>query len=274
MTPVPTAACNRNHFNASSTDFTTFVSNRAESRRCPGVGRYEVVGGVSEETVSGDGGEDGAPGDTGGGGTALGFPLYAHDDETPLREQCVGGPFTHLAVGCSGSDTLILSNQCSSAEYSCHGSWLDGGRQYLVVTPTSRSSKGVRRLCLVLERGAGVLSLASSTRSCGRDLTPGLHGHIALNTTSTGESVVAIPTPRRVDQQASPPTPPLPSSSSFSSRASCPSHTPLAMDFDVWGAEGGGAELEPELESELESHHDPWNAGNEGVSRIIQIPAL
>ncbi|KAK8746721.1 hypothetical protein OTU49_017163, partial [Cherax quadricarinatus] len=71
-------------------------------------------------------------------------------------------------------------------EYSCHGWWEEGGRQYLVVTPTSRSSKGVRRLCLVLDHGSGVLSLASSTLSCGRDLTPGHHGRIALNTTSIG----------------------------------------------------------------------------------------
>ena len=45
----------------------------------------------------------------------------------------------------------------------------------------------MRRLCLVLERGAGVMSLASSTHSCGRDLTPGLDGHMALNTTSSGK---------------------------------------------------------------------------------------
>lgn len=185
VTPVSSAACNRNNFNASSTDFTTFVSSRAESRQCPGVGRYEVVGGVSESSVSGEDMGVAALG-VGTGGSSNGFPLYSHDDEVPLREQCVGGPFTHLAVGCKGSDKLILSNQCSSAEYSCHGSWEDSGRQYLVVTPTSRSSKGVRRLCLVLERGVGVMSLASSTRSCGRDLTPGLHGHMALNTTSTG----------------------------------------------------------------------------------------
>lgn len=75
-------------------------------------------------------------------------------------------------------------------EYSCHGWWEDGGREYLVVTPTSRSSKGVRRLCLVLERGVKGLSLASSSMSCSRDLTPGLHGHIALNTTSKGKGAV------------------------------------------------------------------------------------
>ncbi|KAB7506851.1 hypothetical protein Anas_03289 [Armadillidium nasatum] len=157
-------------------EFVPFVervesSNAAESRSCPGVGRYEVLPGTNSLP---------------GGGSYP--PLGRESMELPLGA-CAEELFTALTVGCSSSDTLEIHTSCSSSEYSCHGWWEEAGRQYLVVTPTSRSSKGVRRLCLVLDTGgtgSGALSLASSAQSCSRELTPGMHGRIALNTTSSG----------------------------------------------------------------------------------------
>ncbi|XP_069162756.1 uncharacterized protein [Procambarus clarkii] len=197
VTPVAVAACSPQYFDISSNNFTTFVRSTAESRQCPGTGRYEVVGGgsvgvdirasaVASTSRSGGGGGGGSVAGGGGlgvpgGGGSGGELIPGHHSS-----ECEDLPYTSLSVGCSTTDTLVISNRCSSAEYSCHGWWEEGGRQYLVVTPISRSSKGFRHLCLVLDHGSGVLSLASSTLSCGRDLTPGLHGHIALNTTSVG----------------------------------------------------------------------------------------
>lgn len=64
-----------------------------------------------------------------------------------------------------------------------------------MVTPKSRSSKGVRRLCLTLDqRGGGeggLLSLASSALSCGRNLTQGFLGHTLLNATIIDKGTVA-----------------------------------------------------------------------------------
>ncbi|XP_076029186.1 uncharacterized protein LOC143018042 [Oratosquilla oratoria] len=213
---VAEEACSHHFFNVSSTNFTTFVSGGAVSRTCPGMGRYEVTGGAagssgvsslgsisSVSSSSNSGGSISGSSTTGGvvdGGASVGGA-----DALARRDPCETARYTTLSVGCSSTDTLEIHTTCSHSVYSCHGWWEEAGRQYLVVTPTSRSSKGVRRLCLVLDRTGNVLSLASSSRSCRRDLTPGLHGHIALNTTkkrggckeilmdSSGSSVTSSP---------------------------------------------------------------------------------
>ncbi|XP_066966017.1 uncharacterized protein [Macrobrachium rosenbergii] len=217
--PVPVrTACDPPHFDLTSTNYTTFVSGNAESRQCPGMGRYKVThnsesqGGSSDganvaASTSNSGGGSGtngngagavALGGGGGGGGGGGSSSSSSSSSGSIgsasggsqlsgdQSECDGARYTALIVGCSDTSTLEIHDTCSYSEYSCHGYWEEAGRQYLVVTPISRSSKGVRRLCLVLDRGAGVLSLASSAHSCSRHLTPGFHGHIALNTTSVG----------------------------------------------------------------------------------------
>lgn len=191
VTPVSSAACNAQYFDPYSTNFTTFVSSSAESLKCPGMGRYEVVGSGVASDMTAAASTSRSNGAASASGTVIGAGDVSVGRHT---SECDGLPYTSLAVGCSTTDTLVVSNRCSSIEYSCHGSWEEGGRQYLVVTPTSRSSKGVRRLCLVLDHGSAVLSLASSSLSCSRDLTPGLHGLIALNTTSIGACGTTQPT--------------------------------------------------------------------------------
>ncbi|XP_068247808.1 uncharacterized protein [Palaemon carinicauda] len=197
-------ACLPKYFNALSNNYTTFVSGNAESRQCPGMGRYTVnhnnegIGGskneVSVAASTSGGGGSGANGNGGATGVGLGGGSGSTPGGSQLsgdltinhQSDCDESYYTALIVGCTDTSTLEIHDTCSHSKYSCHGYWEEDGRQYLVVTPISRSSKGVRRLCLVLDRGAGVLSLASSAHSCSRNLAPGFHGHIALNTTSIG----------------------------------------------------------------------------------------
>lgn len=190
-------ACDEQYFDPTSTNFTTFVSSAVEKRECPLVGRYEVVGGRERITgasiddagawsdatgaMAGGRGGGGAPGEPEGGVGAV-----EEVGRSQEEEECRRRPFTTLDVGCSTIDTLVIGNTCSSSEYSCIGWWETEGRQFVVVTPKSRSSKGVRRLCLMLDqRGpeGGLLSLASSALSCGRNLTQGFLGHTLLNAT-------------------------------------------------------------------------------------------
>ncbi|XP_063601751.1 uncharacterized protein LOC134777815 isoform X2 [Penaeus indicus] len=195
VTPVASAACTPYFFDPKSTNFTTFVSGNAGTIECPSTGRYKVTSGnggdsdskenlnvaASTSLASGETGVGGGGGGGGGGGVAL-TDLTMGDHNS----RCAEASYKSLSFGCSNLDTLEIQTTCDREVYSCHGSWAEAGREYVVVTPTSRSSKGVRRLCLVLDHGVGVLSLASSTHSCSRDLTPGLHGHIAFNTTNDG----------------------------------------------------------------------------------------
>ncbi|KAK4289396.1 hypothetical protein Pmani_037629, partial [Petrolisthes manimaculis] len=160
---VDSLACKDQYFDPNSSNYTTFVSSAVEKRQCPVVGRYEVIG-TSERRPT-------------GGRRRLGRGYVGEGRR----------PFTTLDVGCSTIDTLVIGNACSSSEYSCIGWWQAQGRQYVVVTPKSRSSKGVRRLCLTLVQRVGgeggILSLASSALSCGRNLTQGFLGYTILNAT-------------------------------------------------------------------------------------------
>ncbi|XP_047738253.1 uncharacterized protein LOC125178484 [Hyalella azteca] len=170
---VAEEACSHHFFDASSTNYSTFISSNAESRSCPSMGRYEVVADMGTARAAASSSHAASPASasapqasTGGGsGTAL---------SAPSRDGCEA-PYTALTVGCSASDTLEMHTSCSNAVYSCHGWWQEpGGRQFLVVTPTSRASTGARRLCLVLEShgpedaAGGAMTIASSTGYCSR----------------------------------------------------------------------------------------------------------
>ncbi|CAL4091075.1 unnamed protein product, partial [Meganyctiphanes norvegica] len=195
VAPMPEEACSSDHFfNISSTEFITFISGSAESRDCPGMGRYQVKPDVFRSTY--DSRENNREinlittdinsnnelivgSSRSNGGSMEGMSLGQAD--------ACEADYTSLTVGCDTTDTLKIETTCSHSVYSCHGWWEEAGRQYLVVTPRSRSSKGPHRLCLVLNRTkGGHMALASSVHSCSRDLQPGRHGTFALNTTNMG----------------------------------------------------------------------------------------
>lgn len=77
--------------------------------------------------------------------------------------------------------------------YLCHGSWSHNVSQnssihYLVTTPLSRTSRGVRRYCFMYQTNedSSLIHFTSTSDTCHRGSIPGLDGALSFNITPIG----------------------------------------------------------------------------------------
>lgn len=77
--------------------------------------------------------------------------------------------------------------------YLCHGSWIHNVSQnssvhYLVTTPLSRTSRGVRRYCFMYQTNedSSLIHFTSTSDTCHRDSIPGADGALSFNITPIG----------------------------------------------------------------------------------------
>ncbi|XKL68948.1 hypothetical protein PGB90_006717 [Kerria lacca] len=107
--------------------------------------------------------------------------------------------FNKLYFGCRSPDTMEFRSDCplfSSdiiSVYLCHGSWIHNVSQnssvhYLVTTPLSRTSRGVRRYCFMYQTNedSSLIHFTSTSDTCHRDSIPGTDGALSFNITPIG----------------------------------------------------------------------------------------
>lgn len=109
--------------------------------------------------------------------------------------------FNKLYFGCRSPDTMEFRSDCplfSSdiiSVYLCHGSWIHNISQnssvhYLVTTPLSRTSRGVRRYCFMYETNedSSLIHFTSTSDTCHRDSIIGADGALSFNITPIGSA--------------------------------------------------------------------------------------
>ncbi|XP_065204346.1 uncharacterized protein LOC135834409 [Planococcus citri] len=107
--------------------------------------------------------------------------------------------FNKLYFGCRSPDTMEFRSDCplfSSdiiSVYLCHGSWShnvsrNSSIHYLVTTPLSRTSRGVRRYCFMYQTNedSSLIHFTSTSDTCHRGSVPGLDGALSFNITPIG----------------------------------------------------------------------------------------
>lgn len=173
---APHHACSTGH----SAPHVTLLSTSLYPMRCPMLGRYTVVDSLADRrrrrqqlTIDEATGEEVA--------------------EKPV--ECVMGHYDSASVGCGAAqDTIVFQSACTSAVYTCYGSWREGNLG-LVVAGAARPSSRPHALCFLYTNyiandssGTAVqyLSLSGVSRSCDRAVLPGLAGDKAYNLTLNG----------------------------------------------------------------------------------------